>query len=68
MYYVVWPYTRDHDRKAATLSTHETVEDAYANLDGLAEVMSSLGCRPNWWFNAYVVDENRQPIAPPCLH
>ncbi len=54
VYYIIWPY--DH-RKATILSTHATIDDAYAELDLLAEVMQPS---PEG-FNAYVVDENHLP-------
>ncbi len=58
IYYVIWPY--DH-RKATILSTHATIKDAYAELDELREVFSSLGCTPAWWVEAHVVDQNHLP-------
>ncbi len=54
MYYVIWLY--DH-RKAAILSTHAIIKDAYAELDLLVDVAESSSDAPN----PYVVDQNHLP-------
>ncbi len=55
VYYIIWPY--DHSSNTTIYSTHATLDDAYAELDLLVEVMppSSEGLNP------YVVDESHLP-------
>lgn len=60
-YYVVQPWGRDKYREASIVSMHQTAEEAYDELDVLVEVMSrSLGSGDR--FEAYVVDEQLQPV------
>ncbi len=63
-YYVVEPWGRgDKHSNATIMSEHSTPEDAYEELDLLAEVMQS-SVDPVTGF--YVVDEQRQPVPRPA--
>ena len=55
VYYIIWPY--EHHSNTTIYSTHATLDDAYAELDLLAE---SLPSSSNG-FNPYVVGENHLP-------
>ncbi len=63
-YYVVQPWDRRSKYSNATImSEHSTPEDAYEELDLLAEVMqSSVDSVAGF----YVVDEQRQPVPRPA--
>ncbi len=63
MYYVVAPWGRaDKYSNATIMSEHSTPEDAYEELDLLAEVMQSSVDSSAVF---YVVDEQRQPVPRP---
>ena len=66
VYYVVQPWGRgDKHCNATIMSEHSTPEDAYDAMDVLVEVMSPSG-GPVDSFEAYVVDEQRQPVPRPA--
>ena len=48
------------------VGTHETVEDAYADMDRYAEAMArDIAAEPMVF---YVVDEERRPVPRPRTH
>ena len=51
-------------RQATVQSIHDTVDDAYAWLDAVAEKLQRDGA-PSDYLELYVVDEQRQPVARP---
>ena len=51
-------------RQATVQSFHDTVDDAYAWLDAIAEKLPRDGA-PSDYLELYVVDEQRQPVARP---
>ena len=61
MCYVVQPWGRDKYHEATILSKHRTAEDAYDELSRLVEEISHYRA-PDDPFEAYVVDEQRQPV------
>ena len=63
-FYVVQPWGRDRYRQATVQSIHDTVEDAYAQLDAITEKLQRDGAPPDY-LELYVVDEQRQPVARP---
>ena len=63
-YYLVQPWGRDRFRQATVTSIHDTVDDAYAWLDAIAEKLQRDGA-PSDYLELYVVDEQRQPVARP---
>ena len=63
-FYLVQPWGRDRYQQATVTSTHDTVEDAYARLDAIAEKLQRDGAPPDY-LELYVVDEQRQPVARP---
>ena len=64
MFYLVQPWGRDRYRQATVQSIHDTVEDAYARLDAIAEKLQRDGAPPDY-LELYVVDEQRQPVVWP---
>ena len=48
------------------VSIHATVEDAYAELDRIAEKLARDRA-PEGWLEIYVVDENRRPVTRPGI-
>ncbi len=63
-YHIVQTWGSDSYRHATVLSTHDTVDDAYARLDEIAETLQRDGAPPDY-LELYVVDEQRQPVARP---
>ncbi len=63
-FYLVQPWGRDRYRQATVQSIHDTVEDAYARLDAIAEKLQRDGAPPDY-LELYVVDEQRQPVTRP---
>ena len=61
-FYLVQPWGRDRYRQATVQSIHDTVEDAYARLDAIAEKLQRDGAPPDY-LELYVVDEQRQPVV-----
>ena len=57
-----WPPIRD--TQATVQSIHDTVDDAYARLDAIAEKLQREGAPPDY-LELYVVDEQRQPVTRP---
>ncbi len=60
-YSIVQPWGRDRYRQATVQSVHDTVDDAYARLDAIAEKLQRDGA-PRDYLELYVVDEQRQPV------
>lgn len=63
-FHLVQPWGRDRYRQATVQSIHDTVDDAYAWLDAIAEKLQRDGA-PSDYLELYVVDEQRQPVARP---
>ena len=63
-YNLVQPWGRDRYRQASVTSVHDTVDDAYAQLDTIAEQLERDGTPPDY-LELYVVDAERQPVARP---
>ena len=68
-FYLVQPWGRDRYHQATSQSTtiqsiHDTVDDAYARMDAIAEKLQRDGAPPDY-LELYVVDEQRQPVARP---
>ncbi len=63
-FYLVQPWGHDRYRQATVQSTHDTVYDAYARLDAIAEKLQRDGAPPDY-LELYVVDEQRQPVTRP---
>ncbi len=55
---------RDRYRQATVTGTYDTVDDAYARLDAIAEKLQRDGAPPDY-LELYVVDEQRQPVTRP---
>ncbi len=60
-FYLVQPWGRDRYRQATVQSIHDTVDDAYARLDAIAEKLQRDGVPPDT-LELYVVDAERQPV------
>ncbi len=60
-FYLVQPWGRDRYRQATVQSIHDTVDDAYARLDAIAEKLQRDGAPPDY-LELYVVDAERQPV------
>ena len=66
VYYVVQPWGRgDKHCNATIMSEHSTPENAHHAMDILVDAMSHSG-GPGDSFEAYVVDEDRQPVPHPA--
>ena len=63
----VQPWGRDTYREATVVSVHETVEDAYAELDRIADSLEGNAV-PEGKLEIYVVDEQRRPVPRPGAH
>ena len=63
-FHLVQPWGRDRYRQATVQSIHDTVDEAYAWLDAIAEKLQRDGA-PSDYLELYVVDEQRQPVARP---
>jgi len=63
-FYLVQPWGRHRYRQATIQSIHDTVDDAYARLDAIAEKLRRDGAPPDY-LELYVVDEQRQPVTRP---
>ena len=63
-FYLVQPWGRDRYRQATVQSIHDTVDDAYARLDAIAEKLQRDGAPPDY-LELYVVDADRQPVTRP---
>ena len=63
-YYLVQPWGRDRYRQATVTSIHDTVDDAYAKLDAIAEQLERDGA-PSDYLELFVVDAERQPVPRP---
>jgi hypothetical protein len=66
MFYIVQPYASgpDRARQATIVSTHETVEAAYAELDKIAARLNGHGLAGDVR-ELLVVDEHREPRRRP---
>lgn len=60
-YFVVQPFGRDKGRAATVVYEANTVAEAFAEIDRLAEQMARTGAAPDT-IELMVVDENRQII------
>ena len=49
------------------LRTHQTVHDAYAAMDRIADTLEQ-GNAPEDWPEIYVVDAERRPVPRPGAH
>ena len=58
------PWGRDKYREATVVSVHETLSDAYAELDRLADTLERRAV-PEGDLKIYVVDEQRRPVPRP---
>ena len=63
-YLLVQPWGRDTYRQAGPISSHATVEEAYAELDRIAAKLARDDL-PEDTLELYVVDENREPVTWP---
>ena len=63
-FYLVQPWGRDRYQQATVTSIHDTVDDAYARLDAIAEKLQCDGVPPDY-LELYVVDKQRQPVTRP---
>ncbi len=63
-FYLVQPWGRDRYRQATVQSIHDTVDDAYARLDAIAEKLQRDGAPPDY-LELYVMDDEREPVARP---
>jgi hypothetical protein len=68
MFHLVQPYTDGPDRgsQATIVSTHETIEAAYAALDAIADQLESHQLAGDV-LDLLIVDENRRPVLRPRL-
>jgi len=67
---IVQPWTQHLTRRfidATVVSEHDTVEDAYAALDAIAERMAAHGGKSDA-VNLFIVDDRRRPVIRPNLH
>ena len=63
-FYIVQPWGRDRPHQPTIQSIHDTVDDAYARLDAIAEKLQRDGA-PADYLELYVVDDQRQPVTRP---
>ena len=63
-YLLVQPWGRDKYRQAGPISSHPTVEEAYAELDRYAARLAEDDL-PADTLELYVVDEHREPVPRP---
>ena len=61
---LVQPWGKDRNREATVVEIHETVTDAYAALDKIAERLQRNGL-PGDELEMHIVDDQRQPVARP---
>ena len=64
IYHLVQPWGRDKYRQAGRISSHPTVEEAYAEMDRYAARLAEDDL-PADTLELYVVDENREPVPRP---
>jgi hypothetical protein len=67
VYRIVHPYGRDRTRQAMLISEHPTVEDAFAEIDRVAERMADRGV-PTGAVELIVVDATGQLVTRPGVH
>jgi hypothetical protein len=63
-FYIVQPYGPDRGRQATIVSTHESIEAAYAELDRIAARQNGHGLAGDV-VELIVVDDDRRRIARP---
>ena len=63
-FYLVQPWGRARYRQATVTGTYDTVGDAYARLDAIAEKLQRDGAPPDY-LELYVVDAQRQLVTRP---
>ena len=67
IYHLVQPWGRDKYRQAGPISSHPTVEAAYAEIDRIAAMLARDDL-PADTLEFYVVDEHREPVPRPDAH
>ena len=64
-FHLVEPWGRDTYRQATVISTHQTLEAAYAGLNQIADKLDRDGA-PEDYLQVHVVNEAKEPMTRPA--
>ena len=65
-YYLVRSWGRDRYQQATATSVHDTIDDAYARLDAVAETLQRHGGSPDR-LDLHVEDAEHRPVMRPAV-